>query len=77
MCDGVVHLRCAVAAPANQSQHLAGAGIERNERHLRIDIGLAELLLLRVDFVHQLVHHMNRGIHCLARSRCRSGSSDV
>ena len=34
----MVQLRVAVAAPAHQRQHLAGVGIERHQRHLRIDV---------------------------------------
>ena len=60
--DGVIHLRRAVAAPAHQRQHLAGVRIERDQRHLRIDVGLAQLLVARMQLVHLLVHHVNGGV---------------
>ena len=38
MGDGVVELAGAVAASADQREHLAGVGIEGDERDLRIDV---------------------------------------
>jgi hypothetical protein len=57
----VVQLRVAVAAPADQRQHLAGVRIERDQRHLRIDVGLPGLSL-RVQLVHLLVDDVNGGV---------------
>ena len=67
--DRVVHLRRAIAAPAHQRQHLAGVGIERNQRHLRIDVRLAQLPVARMQLVHLRVHDVNGGVDGL---RCQA-----
>jgi hypothetical protein len=51
MRDGVVDLAVAVAAAADQSEDLPGVGIQRDQRDLGIDVGLAGLLVLGVDLV--------------------------
>ena len=79
MCHRVVHLRRAVAAPAHQRQHLAGMRIERDERHLRIDVRLAQLLVARMDGVNLLVDDVDCGVDGLRgqasadrdRAKCR------
>jgi hypothetical protein len=50
--DGVVELRDAVVAAADEREDLAGVGVERDERDLRIgDVGVA----LLVQFADELV----------------------
>ena len=63
MRNRVVHLRAAVVAPSHQSQHLAGARIERDQRHLRVGVRLAQLFVVRVNRVYLRVHHVDRRVH--------------
>ena len=69
MRHGVVHLRDAIAASADQRQHLAGVRIESHQRHLRIGDGsgaeaaaLFHPVATRVELFHLLVHDVDGGI---------------
>ena len=59
----MIQLACAVVAPAHQCQYLTGVWIESDQRHLRILIGLTELPLPRVKFIHLLIHDGHAGIN--------------